>query len=192
LDNFSVKFSTPQCVAICGENGVGKTTLAKLLAGILRPQKGSIKVKGQDITKLPLHLVAPIISFVPVNAQKQILSPTIKGEIAFAPKCQGRTSKEVESTVKELLELTGLDQHVSSNPYELSTCNLYLLSIAAVLALKAPIVIFDEPTLHADLPFMRTFLDIIEYLLKKDTLVIVISHDKEFIDLACKQTLLLN
>lgn len=182
LDGFSAEFQTGQITAVTGRNGAGKTTLARLITGILKPERGSITVDGTDITGYSLAERGLLIGYVMQNPERQIFSTTVEEEIRYGLVNMGLSEDEIQSRIDEYLGMFEIEHHRNSFPFILSHGEKQRLVLAAILAMKPGYLILDEPT--ASLDYKRKAM-LGKYLKKTDCGVIVISHDRGFIEEYC-------
>lgn len=182
LQDFSAEFPVGEITAVTGKNGTGKTTLAKLIVGILKPQSGKILVDGENISGESLAQRGMRIGYVMQNPERQIFSETVVEEMRYGLKNLKLSEEEIQGRVDEYLEFFGLLHHKDSFPFILSHGEKQRLVLAAILAMKPKYLILDEPTASLD---QKRKVVLGEYLKKLDCGIIVISHDKAFIDAYC-------
>jgi energy-coupling factor transport system ATP-binding protein len=186
LRQVNLKINSGEAVAIIGENGAGKTTLVKHLNGLLKPDNGSVRVGGGqdgDGWNTREHSVAKMaarVGFVFQNPDDQILERTVRAEVAFGPRHLGVPEEEVTAAVDVALKQVGLEAEAGSHPYDLTASQRKLVTLAAVLAMRTPIVIFDEPTMGQDARGVAIIGRIIEDLKAGGRTVIIITHDIDF------------
>lgn len=137
-------------VALIGQNGSGKTTLAKLLGGLSSPQRGQVLLDGNDIGPQPSGRIARSVGFVFQNPDHQIFSPTVYDEVAFGPRNLGWDQQAVAEAVEEALARFKLSDYTDQPPASLSFGLRRKVTVAAVQAMRPPILILDEPTLGLD------------------------------------------
>lgn len=186
LQDFSAEFPVGEITAVTGKNGTGKTTLAKLIVGILKPQSGKILVDGENISGESLAQRGMRIGYVMQNPERQIFSETVVEEMRYGLKNLNLPEEEIQGRVDAYLEFFGLSHHKESFPFILSHGEKQRLVLAAILAMKPKYLILDEPTASLDQK-RKTVLG--EYLKKMDCGIIVISHDKAFINTYCTNTI---
>lgn len=185
LDNFSANFSNGRITALTGGNGTGKTTLANIIMGIMKPQSGEILLDDVDITNDTLAQRGRKIGYVMQNPAKQIFSATVKEEMEIGLKNLGLEQEEIEERCDKYLGYFGLMHHKDSFPFLLSHGEKQRLVLAAVLAMRPAYLILDEPTANLDFKNRKRLG---EYLQGLDCGVIIISHDKTFISEYCEHT----
>lgn len=183
LDNFSAEFPENKITALTGGNGTGKTTLANIVMGIIKPQAGEILLDDVDITNDTLAQRGRKIGYVMQNPAKQIFSATVKEEMEIGLKNLGLDQSEIEERCDKYLGYFGLMHHKDSFPFSLSHGEKQRLVLAAILAMKPRYLILDEPTANLDFRNRKRLGD---YLNGLECGVIIISHDKTFISEYCE------
>jgi len=175
-------------VVVLGRSGTGKSVLIKIIAGLLKPDKGTVKVLGEEIDKLDMKQLQQLRLKIGFSFQNSALydSMTIRENLEF-PLVRNRknlTREEVDKAVKQVLEDVGLLQTINQMPAELSGGQRKRIGIARTLILQPEIMLYDEPTAGLD-PI--TSLDINnlinEVQQQYHTSSIIITHD-----LTCAKT----
>ncbi|GBD16951.1 Energy-coupling factor transporter ATP-binding protein EcfA3 [bacterium HR26] len=178
-------------IALIGENGAGKTTLVKLIAGLLRPQSGEILIDGQTIRGQTAAQIARRVGLVFQNPDDQLFKSRALDEAMFGALNLGLPPREAERRAREALERVGLSTLAEENPYDLSLGQRKMLALASVLAMQTPILILDEPTIAQDHPGVERIGRLVRELQAEGRLVIVITHDMEFVASYCPQVVVL-
>src|SRR5699024_8766668 len=119
--------------AIIGQNGAGKSTLVKLLKGLIKPDKGTIKLNGEDIVDSTAAELSRHIGMVFQNPNDQIFKNKVINEVMFGPLNIGRSEEEAHANALIDLERVGLSHRVVENPYDLSLSESKMITIASVL-----------------------------------------------------------
>lgn len=182
LHDLDLYFRPREIVAITGENGCGKTTLTKLLAGILRPRAGCVCLAGKDMAGMSLAEIGREVGYVFQNPAQQIFCTTVEKEIAYGLKNIGLEPDERYRRIDYYLDYFELSAYRQTFPHSLSQGEKQRLMLAAILAMQPRYVILDEPTTGLDI-YRRKLLG--DYLLriKEDGYgVIFVSHQAKFID----------
>jgi energy-coupling factor transport system ATP-binding protein len=147
LGDISLEVADSAVVAILGANGCGKSTLARLIGGMLTPSKGTVSVDGVDTTAIPpgwaMH---QHVGMVFQNPQNQIVSTVVENEVAFGLENLLSDSASMQTRVDECLELVGLTDLRLANPHELSAGEQQRLGIASALAANPRHLLLDEAT----------------------------------------------
>lgn len=176
-----LSFEEGEFAAIVGPSGSGKTTFLNILGGLDQPTEGTVIVNNQDIGKLKSSQLIDFrlqnIGFV-FQAYNLIPVLTAKENVEFVMQLQGRSKKERNNRVKELLEAVGLGDRGSSRPSKLSGGQQQRVAVARALAPKPKFILADEPTANLDSKSTSTLLDIMERLNKEENITFIFStHD---------------
>jgi energy-coupling factor transport system ATP-binding protein len=163
-------------VLIIGQNGAGKTTLVKHFLKLLEPTEGVVTVGGVDTRELTVSGLARRIGYVAQNPDNQIFSKTVGEEVSFALINLDYPAEEVEARTVESLEAMGLLEVRDAHPLSLPKGDRARVVIAAILAMKPEIIIFDEPTTGQDYRGAKYILDVSRQLHQMGKTVIVITH----------------
>jgi energy-coupling factor transport system ATP-binding protein len=167
--------------AIVGPNGSGKTTLARHLIGLLRPRQGSVRVLGEDVTRIPVRELNSRVGYVFQNPEHQFVTLNVYDELAFSLRAKKLPEDEIKSRVEPLLVEFGLEEHRGANPYSLSQGQKRRLSVATMLALDPRVLILDEPTFGQDRRNTARIMEQLRGLNKRGITVIVITHDMKLV-----------
>ena len=180
FNNLNLSFAPGAC-AIVGQNGTGKTTLLKILRGLLTPKSGSVLLNGKDIAECTVPSLAKDIGFVFQNPDDQIFESTVMREVMFGLLKIGIDKSQALIQAKESLKLVGLLDKSEVNPYDLSLCERKMVSIASILAMDTQVVILDEPTIAQDDRGKNCIESIIKHLVLQGKTVIAVLHDMNFV-----------
>ena len=167
LAGLSLAVAPGERVVILGANGCGKTTLLKLLAGLLFPQRGRYRAFGRDITE-PLLSRDPFglffrkeVGVLFQNVDAQLFNPTVEDEITFGPLQLNEPPDVLQRTVQESLDRFGLRGLAGRPPFALSGGEKKKVALAAVLAVNPRVLLLDEPTAGLDPRSSRILVDLI-------------------------------
>lgn len=180
LKGINFKVSGGEIVAIVGANGTGKTTLAKVLSGVLKESEGTVKINGQ-----PMHanLRIKACHMVMQETDHQLFTESVCRELELGFK-KDETSK---NRAKEMLSRFGLEEFVDCHPQALSSGQKQRLTIAAAMVRRPDIIILDEPTSGLDGESMARIGNILHDMAEQGHIIIVATHDYEFIAHACSR-----
>jgi energy-coupling factor transport system ATP-binding protein len=176
LHGVSLDIHAGEYVLIIGQNGAGKTTLVKHFLKLLEPTKGVVTVRGTDTRELMVSGLAREIGYVAQNPDNQIFNPTVEDEVKFALVNLDYPKEEVEARTTESLESMGLLDVREQHPLSLPKGDRARIVIAAILAMKPDIIIFDEPTTGQDFQGAKYILEVSRQLHEMGKTVIVITH----------------
>ncbi|HJJ42970.1 MAG TPA: ABC transporter ATP-binding protein [Methanocorpusculum sp.] len=173
LDDVSVSFFKGEIAAILGENGSGKTTLVKHLNGLLRPDTGSVLIKGKDIVAKSIPEIAKHVGLVFQNPDTMLFENTCEKEIMFGLKNIGRP----DASPKTSLEAVGLGSKAEMNPRHLSRGERQKLALACVIATDQEIVIMDEPTTGLDPKESYEIMRVLTNMRNEGKTILMVTHD---------------
>lgn len=159
LTGVSLELKKGEVSVLVGNNGVGKTTLAKILCKTIKPDKGEV-----DVNELPFYIMQ--------DPDFQLFGTSVYNELALV--------NDDEEAITETLKYLGLYEYKDKHPFDLSGGQKQRLQIGMAMLCNKPLIIFDEPTSGLDIVSMKKVAKEIVRL-KKDAAVLVISHDYEFI-----------
>jgi energy-coupling factor transport system ATP-binding protein len=176
LHGISLDIRQGEYVLIIGQNGAGKSTLVKHFLNLLQPTQGSVKVNGVETRELSVSGLARRIGYVAQNPDNQIFSASVGDEVAFALRNLKYPKDQVEAQTVESLTAMGLLKVRDMHPLALPKGDRARIVIAAILAMRPEIIIFDEPTTGQDFRGARYILDVSRNLHQMGKTVIVITH----------------
>ncbi len=138
-------------VAVLGHNGCGKSTLAKLLCGILLPADGKVLVDGLDTAHEEKSFeIRKKCGMIFQNPDNQLVASVVEEDIAFAPENLGLPREEIRKRVDSALKTVGMTEYANHATYKLSGGQKQRIAIAGVLAMSPECIIFDEATSMLD------------------------------------------
>lgn len=182
LDKINLKVFKGERVAVLGANGAGKSTLFKHFNGILRPLSGEVVIKGEVVTKKNVRACRETVGIVFQDPDDQVLAPSVEEDIAFGPINMGLSRKEVETRVKEALEMVGLTGFEERAPHHLSGGQKKLVAIAGILAMRPEVIVLDEPTAGLDPLSSARVLELIMKMNRELGITLLLStHDVDVV-----------
>ncbi|EDM65735.1 ABC transporter, ATP-binding protein [Moritella sp. PE36] len=182
LEDISFNINRGEFVSILGRNGSGKSTITKLIMGVIAPDTGSIKFNGEDMADLSIFERAQKIGVVMQNPNHMISHHMIFDEVAFGLRNRGHDEAFVEEKVLHVLGLCGLIKYCHWPIEALSYGQKKRVTIASILALEPELLILDEPTAGQDHRNYTSMLSFIKTLNKTlGITVLIISHDMHLV-----------
>ena len=179
LKGVSLEIGHGERVALLGPNGSGKSTLILLIAGLLMPNKGEIKVFGESTTSKNFQKFRSRIGVVFQDPDDQLFNPSVIEDIEYGPKNLKLPEEDIKERSAHVLEKMGIEHLKDRPPHRLSFGEKKKVSLATALVLKPELLILDEPTANLDLVSRRGLLDTLNELNKAGTTIIVSTHDVE-------------
>lgn len=189
INDVSLSLRAGESLGIIGPNGAGKTTLFLLIAGLLSPQHGSIRVLGKSYESGNGRDIRRHIGFVFQETEDQLFSPTVYDDVAFGPVNFGFAREEVAESVGYALDVVGLAGFDDRVPHHLASGERRRVALATVLSYHPDLLILDEPTSDLD---PRGRRELVERLTDTSQARLVASHDLEFILLTCERVLVID
>jgi len=182
LEEVSFKVNQGEFVSILGKNGSGKSTITKLIMGVLEPDAGHIAINGQDLSELSIFERSAKVGVVMQNPNHMISHHMIFDEVAFGLRNRNMDEALVESKVTRALELCGLSKYRHWPIEALSYGQKKRVTIASILVLEPELLILDEPTSGQDYRNYTSMLAFIHELNRElGITVVIISHDMHLV-----------
>ena len=188
LDNLSFHIRRGETVGLIGANGAGKSTIMKLMLGLL-PAQGEILVEGMPVTKQNLSVIRQKIGFVLQDSDNQMFMPTVYEDMIFGPRNYGLTREEADARVDRVLKELGLESLKHRHNHKISGGEKRMAAIATILAMEPEMIVMDEPSTALDPVNRRRVISTINS--RKETKLIA-SHDLDMILDTCQRVILLN
>ena len=164
-----------ELVALVGDNGTGKTTLARLLAGLVKPRRGKVQVRGQ-------------VGLLFQNPLEQLFCETVEEEVAFGPRNYGLLTPTL---LEDTLAVADLGSLRHRRTHALSGGEQQRTALASVLALRPDLLILDEPTMGQDWGHLSAFMEHVGRLNVGGMAILLITHDYELVHRYARRVLLL-
>jgi len=182
LEDVSFHIDKGEFVSILGKNGSGKSTITKLIMGVLEPDDGKIAMNGQNLSELSIFERSAKVGVVMQNPNHMISHHMIFDEIAFGLRNQGIDDAIIEAKVSKALALCGLSKYRHWPIEALSYGQKKRVTIASILVLEPELLILDEPTAGQDYRNYTSMLSFIKELNSELGLtVLIISHDMHLV-----------
>ena len=177
LDGLSLHVDAGEVVAVLGPSGAGKSTMLRVVAGLLRPDSGTIRLEGVDITDRPAHLRNIGMMF-----QDEQLFPhlDVAANIAFGPRMHRWPAARVAERVAELLQIVGLDGFENRRVERLSGGEKKRVALARSLAPRPAVLLLDEPLTGLDRELHdRLIGEVGDVLRATATTAVLVTHDRD-------------
>jgi len=182
IKSVSLEIRGGEFVGLIGHSGAGKTTLAKLAVGLLKPQEGRVLVDGVDTRRAAVSDLARRVGYVFQNPDLMLFSRTIFDEVAFGLRNLGVPEGEVRERVLRALEEVDLaHKPLDTPPHALSFGERHRLAIASVLAMEPMAIILDEPTTGLDYGRCLKLFEVLRRVRDSGRAVVLITHDLDLL-----------
>lgn len=197
LKGITASIEKGSLTAIIGHTGSGKSTLTKLVDGLLLPEKGTIQVGNftltHDSSHEELQKLHQQVGYVFQFPEKQLFSDTVLQDVEFGPLNLGKSAQEAQKLALAALETVHLPEKFNEHsPFELSGGQMRRVAIAGVLAMQPQILIMDEPTAGLDPQGQTEILELAYSLHEQGITVILVSHQMEQVATYADAVLVLN
>lgn len=180
VENVSFSIKEGSYTTIIGHNGSGKSTIAKLLIGILEKDHGNIFVDGEELTYESLFHIRNKVGIVFQNPDNQFIGATVADDIAFGLENHQVPTEKMQSIIEEYAKKVKMTRYLQSEPTRLSGGQKQRVAIAGVLAMQPSIIIFDESTSMLDPQGKAEINELIQQIHKDSKITMVsITHDIE-------------
>jgi energy-coupling factor transport system ATP-binding protein len=176
LKNISLNVYEGDMIALMGKNASGKTTLVKLMNGLIKQRKGKVLLFGKKIGDYSIDDLIKKVGIVFQDPNLHLFNDTVQEEVAFVLRNLEMEEKLIDKKVEEILRRFKIYQYRNIYPHDLSGGERQRVALASVLVSEPEILILDEPTRGMDYYLKR---ELISYLREKAKTVIMVTHDVE-------------
>ncbi len=182
LEHVTLDIPAGECILLCGESGCGKTTVTKLVNGLIPHftnidhMEGSVTVADQPVTDLEVYELAKLVGSVFQNPKSQFFHLDTDGELEFGLENQGVAPEEIRRAVERTVTQLGIESLMGRNVFALSGGEKQMLAFASVYAMNPEIYMLDEPTANLDEDAIRKLREQIILLKKQGKTVVIAEH----------------
>lgn len=184
LEDVSFTVEPQEFVSIVGQSGAGKTTLLKLLLAEEEPTSGKIFFESTDVHSIASHKLPEFRRKIGVVFQdfRLLANKTVYENIAFAMEAAGKSEKEIETDVPQLLELVGMVEKAWHFPNELAGGEKQRTAIARAIINRPEVVVADEPIGNLDPLNTIEIIELLKKINEQGTTVLLATHNKEVVN----------
>lgn len=182
LDRLNLKIRKGEKITLMGANGCGKSTLMKILSGLVRPQAGSLVYSGVSwgFSKKEMKYLRQKVGILFQNADLQLFSPTVWEEIAFGLRNLGLSGDDLNAKVNHTLREFELQNVANDPPHLLSGGQKRWVTLAAVEAMSPEIILLDEPTTGLDGYYIERLYQLLDRWHDEGKTLMISTHDSRF------------
>ena len=195
LSGLNLEVAAGSVVAIAGPNGVGKSTLLKLIAGAISPQRGTVRVDGRDVSSLSARERALLVAVVPQSPELPPGASALDVALMGRNPHLGLLSWEGEDDVAialDAMRLTGAAEFADRPVDRLSGGERQRVAIAMAIAQQTPILLLDEPTANLDLAYQPAIMRLMRDLATQGRTIVAAVHDLTLAAQFCDEIVLLS
>jgi energy-coupling factor transport system ATP-binding protein len=181
LHDINLKISDGECVLFCGRSGCGKTTITRLVNGLI-PQfyqgelRGRVLVDGHEISNLPMYQIAAKVGSVFQNPRTQFFNVDTDSEIAFGIENEARPPQELAMRVEQTTEDLHIQKLRHRNIFELSGGEKQKIAFASVYAMNPQIYLLDEPSSNLDMTSIQELKDHLRLIKGQGKTILIAEH----------------
>lgn len=180
LKNFNLTINDGEMVAILGHNGSGKSTIAKIMMGLLEVENGEIYINDKLLSADTIEECRNHMSIIFQNPDNQFVGVTVKDDIAFGLENKNLPREEIIKRIDKYLRLVSMEKFIDHAPEELSGGQKQRVAIAGALAMESELMIFDESTSMLDPKGTKEVNEMIKKIKNENNkTIIVITHNLE-------------
>ena len=182
-------------VALAGPNGVGKSTLLRLVSGVIKPTRGGIEIAGRNVSALSAKERARLVAVVPQDPELPDGAPAIEVVLMGRNPHLGLLSWESDSDVRtsvEAMRMTYTEDFIERPVDELSGGERQRVAIAIALAQQTPIILLDEPTANLDLAYQPAIMELMRGLVSSGKTILAAVHDLTLAAQFCDEVALMS
>lgn len=189
LGGVSLDIGRAEKVALLGANGCGKSTMLKVLDGLVHPTSGTFHAFGELVTEDNLEDeqfsmgFRSRIGFVFQNSDSQVFSPTVREEVAFGCLQLGMSKEEALGRVDDVLRMLDISALIDRAPFQLSGGQKKRVAIASVLVMNPEVLLFDEPTAALDPRGQHWLIELMVQLNDAGKTIVLATHDLDVLEL---------
>lgn len=179
LNGVQLDLRQGESIALIGNNGAGKSSLMKLIAGIVRPTAGAINVKGITVNGLPPERLSGTVAYVFQNPEEMFIEDSVRKEISYYLKA--RKLADTEERVEEMLRAFRLNELAERDARLLSGGQQRRVSLAIGAAFRPAVMLLDEPTANLDVSTKQEMVHVLDTLRSHVETVVIATHDMQLV-----------
>jgi len=188
----NLRIGRGEFAAVIGRNGAGKSTICKLITGLLKPHGGELLIHGKPSSEFRADQRVRHIGFVFQNPDYQFVRRTVYDEVAYGLSVQKLPAGEIDARVKKVTQLLHIDKYLQEHPHFLSRGERRRVAIASILVMQPEVIILDEPTTGLDSVRCREMMDYITELWRQGHTIIMLTHDMRVVADYISRTIVLS
>lgn len=187
LKNINLEIKQGECILLCGESGCGKTTVTKLVNGLIPhfcegcELEGTVLIQNTEVAKTKLYQIAESVGSVFQNPKSQFFQLDTDSEIAFGMENQGKSQEEMSARFQDTVHDLHLEKLLGRNIFELSGGEKQILAFASVYAMNPSVYVLDEPTANLDFSAIHSLKKLLQILKQNGHTIIIAEHRLSFL-----------
>ncbi|MFA9465679.1 MAG: ABC transporter ATP-binding protein [Velocimicrobium sp.] len=187
LKNINLEIEQGECILLCGESGCGKTTMTKLVNGLIPhfcekcELEGTVRIKNTDVANTKLYKIAESVGSVFQNPKSQFFQLDTDSEIAFGMENQGKSNEAMRERFQDTVQNLHLEKLLGRNIFELSGGEKQILAFSSVYAMNPSVYVLDEPTANLDFSAIHLLKKLLQSLKQNGHTIIIAEHRLSFL-----------
>lgn len=187
LKHINLGIKTGECILLCGESGCGKTTITKLINGLIPhfcegcELDGIVRIQNTEVAATKLYKIAESVGSVFQNPKSQFFQLDTDSEIVFGMENQGKNKEEMSQRFQDTVHNLQLEKLLGRNIFELSGGEKQILAFASVYAMNPSVYVLDEPTANLDFSAIHSLKKLLQILKQKGHTIIIAEHRLSFL-----------
>ncbi len=190
LDDVSLRLEPGERAALVGPNGSGKSTLLLNLIGVLRAQRGTVRIGGLPLGDDTVGRIRALAGLVFQNPDDQLFSLFVRQDVAFGPLHMGLAREDVEARVARALAAVGMSDYADRVSYHLSIGEKKRVALATILSMEPQILLLDEPSAGLDPRARRELISLLAGF--NGRTLFVSTHDMRLARDLCQRVIVLD
>lgn len=179
IKDMNCTFYEGERIAIVGNNGAGKSTMLKMISGLVKPVSGQVKINGESIESKSPEEICNFVSYIQQNPEEMFIDDSVEKDVAYFLK--SRDVEGYEETVYEILKQLNLQEIRNNDARLLSGGQQRRVSLAIGMGMTPEVILLDEPTASLDILSRRELLKLLEILKKHIKTSIIATHDMQLV-----------
>ena len=181
VSHINMSVDKGECILLCGKSGCGKTTVTKLINGLIPhmasgKKEGSAYIKGVSVDEIPMYQLSKTVGSVFQNPKSQFFNLDTDSELTFAVENQGLSEDEINQRLEEVTESLKIGHLRNRSIFELSGGEKQLIAVASVCISRPEILVLDEPTANLDLQAIHILKNMLIQLKAAGITIIIAEH----------------
>ena len=182
INGLTLSVACGEVVALCGPNGCGKSTFLKLVAGVLKPLSGEVRLLGVPFDQTRRNEAFRSVGLLFQDPNDQVFCTHVREDIAYGPRNLGLDHPTIDSVVTAAMALAEISHLSERSVHQLSFGEMKRIGLAGLIAMRQPLMLLDEPSAYLDPAATRQLLQIVKRLnAEYGYTFIVVTHDMELV-----------